>query len=434
MFKDIVNFIKACHICQITKKIHRPSFGHMGSLPLATQPFDIVALDTIGGLGKYGSPKNFIHVMIDHHSRYIWATPSRSTSIATYINCIQKILTINTPKYILTDRAPAFTSQRFKKFLAQHGIKHLSTSTYNPQTNGKLERANYTLVQKLKHKHQENNKLPWTKHLPKVVEEINLTPHSVTLFPPQYLMFGTLPINMSQYSDPYPPLEEARSLAIKRTELHHQKQVEAHNSKHPPAKFKVGDKVLLRNYYHPDMGKLAPAFIGPFTIMKVLSPQTVEIDKRNIPLGRQTEIVNVNKLRYYVIPEVNPVEDSHDREVGDSWEQESLPFKEDELETSHQETSPLRNTANDHSHNTINCFSLNPLANPYYPRSESNLHSCSSDSWQGSLGNTSCSPTNFNNFFKGYINYVPYVGLLYYLPCIIPLSFLFPSFQVYPSF
>lgn len=113
-------------------------------------------------------------------------------------------------------------------------------------------------------------------------------------------MFGTLSSLLKEYTDPYPPLEEARKLAVKRTEEHHRKQVTEHNSKHPPSDFKVGDKVLLTNYFHPNRGKLAPVFLGPYTVLKVLTPQTVEIDKPNVPLSKATDIVNVNKLRHYV--------------------------------------------------------------------------------------------------------------------------------------
>ncbi|GFT60625.1 mariner Mos1 transposase [Trichonephila clavipes] len=61
-------------------------------------------------------------------------------------------------------------------------------------------------------------KILWTKFLELVINEYNLTPHSVTKFPPAYLLFGILP-----YTPPlaqnqvYPPVEEARRLEQKRT-------------------------------------------------------------------------------------------------------------------------------------------------------------------------------------------------------------------------
>ncbi|UYV73886.1 ACSF2 [Cordylochernes scorpioides] len=60
------------------KKPTTPSYGLMGNLPLAEKPFDVVALDSILGLGEYNSTKNCLHVIVDHHSRYIWAYPSKS--------------------------------------------------------------------------------------------------------------------------------------------------------------------------------------------------------------------------------------------------------------------------------------------------------------------------------------------------------------------
>ncbi|GFT41993.1 transposon Tf2-8 polyprotein [Trichonephila clavipes] len=66
--------------------------------------------------------------------------------------------------------------------------------------------------------------IPWTKFLEQAINEYNLTPHSVTKFPPAYLLFGTLP-----YTPPlaqnqvYPPVEEARKLAKENTIKYHEK-------------------------------------------------------------------------------------------------------------------------------------------------------------------------------------------------------------------
>ncbi|UYV69323.1 hypothetical protein LAZ67_6003244 [Cordylochernes scorpioides] len=63
------------------KKPTTPSYGLMGNLPLAEKPFDVVALDSILGLGDYNSTNNCLHVIVDHHSRYIWAYPSERDEV-----------------------------------------------------------------------------------------------------------------------------------------------------------------------------------------------------------------------------------------------------------------------------------------------------------------------------------------------------------------
>ncbi|UYV81518.1 hypothetical protein LAZ67_20001418 [Cordylochernes scorpioides] len=72
--KSIEKFVKSCRTCQIIK---RPK-------------------DTIAGFSKYGHSKTYLHVIVDHLTRYAWTFPSKSTSTLT---------------------APAFTSEKFRKFL-----------------------------------------------------------------------------------------------------------------------------------------------------------------------------------------------------------------------------------------------------------------------------------------------------------------------------
>ena len=46
---------------------------------------------------------------------------------------------------IITDNGSQYTGQEFKKFIAYHGLTHVRTSPYYPQSNGKLERFHFTL-------------------------------------------------------------------------------------------------------------------------------------------------------------------------------------------------------------------------------------------------------------------------------------------------
>ncbi|UYV72123.1 hypothetical protein LAZ67_9001878 [Cordylochernes scorpioides] len=88
----------SCHTCQIIK---RPK-------------------DTIAGFSKYGHSKTYLHVIVDHLTRYAWTFPSKSTSTLTYIQTLKTVLQQGSPKRLLSDRAPAFTSEKFRKFLIMH--------------------------------------------------------------------------------------------------------------------------------------------------------------------------------------------------------------------------------------------------------------------------------------------------------------------------
>ncbi|GFV31174.1 retrotransposable element Tf2 protein type 3 [Trichonephila clavipes] len=182
------------------------------------------------------------------------------------------------------DRNAAFTSSKFKKFLKHHNIRQLLTSANRPQCNGKNERVNQTLVAKLRCKVNSTTKNPWTKLLEQVTYEYNNSPHDVTGFPPAYLMFGTLPYDSplpNQVKFNYPPIQQARQIAVNRTIKHHKINKQRYDKHYVDAKFKVGDLVLYQNFSYPNSSKLQSPYNGPFKVVRKLSNVTYEIDKPN---------------------------------------------------------------------------------------------------------------------------------------------------------
>ncbi|UYV66656.1 hypothetical protein LAZ67_4002457 [Cordylochernes scorpioides] len=124
---------------------------------------------------------------------YPWAFPSKSTSTLTYIRTLKKVLQQGSSKRLLSDRAPAFTSEKFRKFLLSRGIQPLLTTSNNPQANGLIERLNDTITGKLRLLYLENPKTSLTKLIKQVVQIYNQSPHTITGFPPIFLMFNSIP-------------------------------------------------------------------------------------------------------------------------------------------------------------------------------------------------------------------------------------------------
>ncbi|UYV61453.1 hypothetical protein LAZ67_1004907 [Cordylochernes scorpioides] len=170
MSKDIKQKVKTCPTCQLTKRPVGPTYGELSQPPESKEPFDLLSLDTIAGFAKYGNTKVYLHVVVDHFSRYAWAFPSKSTSTTTYQQVLKRVFQDGSPKRLLTDRAPAFTSPKFRSFLLNRNIHPLITTSNNPQANGLCERLNATLTGKLRLLHLENPKVAWTKLVKKIVE------------------------------------------------------------------------------------------------------------------------------------------------------------------------------------------------------------------------------------------------------------------------
>ncbi|UYV61896.1 rpl10 [Cordylochernes scorpioides] len=174
MTNDIRTHVRTCSVCQLVKPPKGPSYGELGQLPPAVLPYELVSLDTISGFAKYGNSQTCLHVVVDHATRYAWAFPSRSTSILTYTQVIKKVMQFGSPKRLLTDRAPAFTSPKFRRFLIRHNIGQLLTTSNNPQANGLSERLNATITGKLKLLRLQQPKTAWTKLLPQGAADATL--------------------------------------------------------------------------------------------------------------------------------------------------------------------------------------------------------------------------------------------------------------------
>ncbi|GFX17497.1 transposon Tf2-11 polyprotein [Trichonephila clavipes] len=298
---DISNFVKCCETCQLNKKsTQKKKYGLLQEVPVAEEPFEMISLDTVGGFNYHNSQKKYLHIVLDHATRYAWTFPSKSVTSEIYTNCLKQIFSIQCPKQLLSDRNAAFTSSKFKKFLKHHNIRQLLTSANRPQCNGKNERVNQTLVAKLRCKVNSTTKTPWTKLLEQVTYEYNNSPHDVTGFPPAYLMFGTLPYDSplpNQVKLNYPPIQQARQIAVNRTIKHHKINKQRYDKHYVDAKFKVGDLVLYQNFSYPNSSKLQSPYNGPFKVVRKLSNVTYEIDKPNQYTGKLTDIVHSTRLK-----------------------------------------------------------------------------------------------------------------------------------------
>ncbi|GFW65468.1 transposon Ty3-G Gag-Pol polyprotein [Trichonephila clavipes] len=220
---------------------------------------------SVGGFNYYNSTKKFLHLIIDHATSYIWAFASKSEITETYASCLRQLFQIQIPIKLLTDRNGAFTSSRFKPFLRNYNVKQLLTTSHLPQTNGKCERVKQSIVTKLRCKvNSSPTKIPWTTLLEQVINEYNLTPHSVTKFPPAYLLFISLP-----YTSPlaqkqiYPPVEEARKLAKENTMKYHEKNKIKYDARFIDSPFEPGDIVIHEEFNYPNRRKLSPIFQAP---------------------------------------------------------------------------------------------------------------------------------------------------------------------------
>jgi putative transposase len=86
--------------------------------------------------------------VLDGCSRYLLHWEIRETMTE---HDVEVVLQRTLEKYkgvkprLITDNGSQYTSHEFKQFVALHGLTHVRTSPYYPQSNGKMERFHFTL-------------------------------------------------------------------------------------------------------------------------------------------------------------------------------------------------------------------------------------------------------------------------------------------------
>ena len=295
-FNDIREFVNNCDTCKRVKTFSHLPYGKLQPLETPKEPFDRIGMDTIVmGTAASNTKAKYIQVIVDHHSRYLWAFPTPTNTTASVVNILTNLFRIvGVPKVLLTDRGTNFTSNHFKRFLSQNGVKHIKTSSYHPQTNGLVEKTNNTLITRLKCALKDKPKLKWSTLIPEVVQQYNDTPHDNTGFTPRFLMFGTY---SSPTNDPPPvSLEEARKLAFKRTENAKAKSKELYDTKHQAVEFEVNQLVYrLIPQNHPSRNKLTDKRDGPYPVLRKISNLNYEIVKDGVSSSNPS-IVHVSQL------------------------------------------------------------------------------------------------------------------------------------------
>lgn len=289
MTSDIRLYALTCEICVQAKTNHRKPLGTLSHLPFASSPFEYISIDTVGGLSGYSSVNVYLHLAIDHLSRYVWALPSKTQTAKDFIKLIKLVEENGKPLKILADQYAGINSRELLAYLKSNDFNITFTTVDCPQSNGLVERVNQTLMNRLRCKHLEKNKTSWAKLVQQVVEEYNSTPHDTTTFPPGFRLLDKRDENTEEID-----INTARTIAIRNTKLQFENHKKNYDEKHVQHEFQPGDMVFKENVNKIQRRKLDPALLGPYKIIRKLSNVIYEIEPVN-RVGR-TELVRISKL------------------------------------------------------------------------------------------------------------------------------------------
>ncbi|UYV60981.1 hypothetical protein LAZ67_1002978, partial [Cordylochernes scorpioides] len=160
---------------------------------------------------------------------------------------------------------------------------------------------NDTILTKLRTNLQKNPRLKWSSLLAKIVKDYNSTPHDVTGFSPNFLLFGDCAI--PEFSEsPHFTIENARKKAIENSAKHREKWKARHDAKHPQSSFKVGDLVLRKIASDdPSMVKTSPklemtAFFGSLLLVALAAGLSIGYISLGVSTISLWSKVDVRKL------------------------------------------------------------------------------------------------------------------------------------------
>lgn len=85
MHRKIIEYCTTCEVCIKNKSRKDRNFGLMGHFGPASRSFEVMSLDTIGGFAGRRSTKKYLHLLVDHFTRYAYISTSKNQNATEFV-------------------------------------------------------------------------------------------------------------------------------------------------------------------------------------------------------------------------------------------------------------------------------------------------------------------------------------------------------------
>jgi hypothetical protein len=193
------------------------------------------------------------------------------------------------PEFIGFDNGKEY-KKFFKQLINNYGLKPKPTTTYNPQSNGIVERVHQVLGDALRTAEIDGADLdefrPWDSYLSSAAYAIRSTYHTTLKASPAQIIFGRDMLLPIEFNVDWAVLQQQKQKEIARNN-----QRENASRKHH--EYKVGDKILLLKPGHVRR-KLENPRTGPYAVSAVHANGTIRIQRGSI-----NQRVNLRRVTPY---------------------------------------------------------------------------------------------------------------------------------------
>ncbi|KAI2653996.1 Transposon Tf2-9 polyprotein [Labeo rohita] len=284
-----------------------------------SRPWSHIALDFVTALPP-SQGNTVVLTVVDRFSKaaHFIPLPKLPSAKETAVTVVDHVFRLHgLPTDVVSDRGPQFVSKFWQEFCKLLGATVSLSSGFHPQTNGQTERANQDLERTLRCM-VTRNPSSWSQQLSMVEYAHNSLPVSSTGLSPFECSLGYQPpIFPSLESEVAVPSAHAFVQRCHRTwtraretllQVGARTKAKADRHRSRPPVYVVGSKVWLSTKNIPlrsVSNKLAPKFIGPFPVTKIISPVAVRL--KLPPVYRRIHpVFHVSKIKPVFFARINP--------------------------------------------------------------------------------------------------------------------------------
>ena len=188
--KDVKDWCRECDLCASRERPTRQPRAPLRTYNVGS-PLERVALDVLGPLPVSDRGNKCILVVGDYFSKWTeaYAIPNQEATTVARVLVEEFVARFGIPRQIHSDQGRNFESKVFQEMCQTLGMDKTRTTPLHPQSDGMIERFNWTIEGMLS-KFVVENQRDWDSHLPILMMAYRSAVHETTSFTPCKLMFG----------------------------------------------------------------------------------------------------------------------------------------------------------------------------------------------------------------------------------------------------